>query len=219
MGDAVRDETIGRVTAALGAEPDVVLAIVFGSVARGEAGFGSGADVAVLMRGPMTSERREALIRALAAVTGRPVDLIDLREAGVPRLRTILREGRTLVSRDRVARDRLVSRMLTDVEVPLLVPARNVRSGCGVRLGVGRHAGEALTSSAVATGRAASIGMPSASRVGVDGDSRGAVQVGQGHGAHLPPRPVVSTALAPVVPASAPMKSWRSALASARPRA
>ena len=116
MGDAVRDETIGRVTAALGAEPDVLLAIVFGSVARGEAGLGSDADVGVLMRGPMTSERREALIRALAAATGRPVDLIDLREAGVPLLRTILREGRTLVSRDRVARDRLVSRMLADVE-------------------------------------------------------------------------------------------------------
>jgi hypothetical protein len=43
-------------------------------------------------------------------------DLIDLRETGVPLLRSVLRDGHTLLSRDRNARDRLVSRMLADVE-------------------------------------------------------------------------------------------------------
>lgn len=110
------DEPLVRLTEALGAEPDVVLAIAFGSVASGKAEFGSDLDLAVLTEASMSSERREALIRLAASATGRPVDLIDLRETGVPLLRSILREGRTLLCRDRGARDRLVSRMLADVE-------------------------------------------------------------------------------------------------------
>ncbi len=101
---------------ALEAEPDVLLAIAFGSLAQGRAGFESDADVAVLAERALGPERRAALIRVVTESTGRPVDLLDLRETGVPLLRTILCEGTTLVCRDRAARDRLMSRMLADVE-------------------------------------------------------------------------------------------------------
>ncbi len=105
-----------RLADVLAAEPDVLLAIAFGSVAAGRAGFESDADVAVLARGELDAERRGEMTRAIATALGRPVDLLDLRVTGVPLLRTILREGSTLVCRDRQARDRLYSRMLADVE-------------------------------------------------------------------------------------------------------
>ena len=107
---------LGPLADALEAEPDLLLAIAFGSLAQGRAGFESDADVAVLAERPLGAERRAALMRAVAEATGRPVDLLDLRETGVPLLRSILREGTTLVCHDRGARDRLMSRMLADVE-------------------------------------------------------------------------------------------------------
>ena len=43
---------------------------------------------------PLSSEARQALTGDLAAATGHPVDLADLRHAGVFLLRQILTEGR-----------------------------------------------------------------------------------------------------------------------------
>jgi uncharacterized protein len=108
-------------------EPDVLLAIVFGSVAAGVAGRESDIDLAILAERPLDVERRITLIRRIAEATGRPVDLLDLRETGVPLLRTILREGTTLLCRDRAARDRLTSRMLADVEDLLPLRERLLR--------------------------------------------------------------------------------------------
>jgi predicted nucleotidyltransferase len=68
---------------ALEAQPDLRLAVVFGSVARGQAGPDSDLDIAVLADGPLDGPRREALIRVLAQATGRPVDLVDLWSADV----------------------------------------------------------------------------------------------------------------------------------------
>ncbi|MBA2667966.1 MAG: nucleotidyltransferase domain-containing protein [Trueperaceae bacterium] len=116
MSSPRTDEHLHDLRDALFGETDVVLAIVFGSLASGGAGFESDVDLAVLTEQALDGERREALIRIAAATTGRAVDLIDLRETGVPLLRSVLRDGRTLFCRDRSARDRLVSRMLADVE-------------------------------------------------------------------------------------------------------
>ena len=116
MEAAHQRSSLRSLAEALEAETDVVLAIAFGSLATGSAGFESDADVAVLADRPLGLERRMALTRVVAEATGRPVDLLDLRATGVPLLRTILREGTTLVCRDRGARDRLTSRMLADVE-------------------------------------------------------------------------------------------------------
>jgi hypothetical protein len=52
----------------------------------------------------------------IALATGRPVDLVDLRSAGVVLRREILRRGRTLVERDPALRAHLIVRMLGDVE-------------------------------------------------------------------------------------------------------
>ncbi len=127
MIDAALDPTLERLTEALRQRPEVTLAIAFGSTSRGRATFESDVDVGVWTERPLDAEGREALIRSVASATGRPVDLLDLRTTGVPLLRTILREGRLLIRRDRAAYDRLVSRMLADVEDLLPLRERMLR--------------------------------------------------------------------------------------------
>lgn len=52
----------------------------------------------------------------VADVVGRPVDLVDLRDAGVAVMRAALRDGRVLVCRDRRDYEFLLSKMVTDAE-------------------------------------------------------------------------------------------------------
>ncbi|MFU8821739.1 MAG: type VII toxin-antitoxin system MntA family adenylyltransferase antitoxin [Gammaproteobacteria bacterium] len=107
---------IRTLTQHLEREADLRVAIVFGSVASGEAGFDSDVDVAVMMERRMSAERRLALLQLIEAATGRPVDLVDLRDAGVAVMRAALNEGRVLVCRDPRDLDMLRSKMVTDAE-------------------------------------------------------------------------------------------------------
>ena len=111
------EHTLEKVAAALAADPDIRLAIAFGSVPRGQASFASDIDIAVwAASGAVDSDRRTELIRTVALSSGRPVDLIDLRVTGVPLMRSILVEGTVLVNRDPDLMAHLTSRMLADVE-------------------------------------------------------------------------------------------------------
>ncbi|MBB3104141.1 type VII toxin-antitoxin system MntA family adenylyltransferase antitoxin [Azomonas macrocytogenes] len=85
--------TIREVEAALEPYPDLVLAYVFGSVARGRARPDSDVDVAVLADAPLDATYKARLIEDIASATGRPVDLIDLAGVGEPLLGQILRYG------------------------------------------------------------------------------------------------------------------------------
>lgn len=108
-------------------DPEVLLAYAFGSLAAGRASPDSDADVAVLAARPLDAEHRRALIRSVAEVTGRPVDLVDLQEAGIPLLRIVLTEGRELFCRDRREKDRVIAKMLADVEDFLPLRRRMLR--------------------------------------------------------------------------------------------
>jgi len=108
-------------------DPELLLAYAFGSLASGRASLDSDADVAVLGARPLNVERRRELIRSVAQVTGRPVDLVDLHDAGMPLLRIILTEGRELFCRDRREKDRIVAKMLADVEDFLPLRRRMLR--------------------------------------------------------------------------------------------
>ena len=80
------------------------LALVFGSVARGEARADSDIDVAVLADHALSADERIRLIADIAQATGRAVDLVDLATAGQPLLGEILRDGHRLVgSADQLA--------------------------------------------------------------------------------------------------------------------
>jgi uncharacterized protein len=90
-----------RLRTALAAEPDVLVAYLFGSRARGTAHPGSDYDVAVLLAEGADTHRRQL---ELMAVLGEGVDVIILNDAPVALAYRVLRDGQLLVSRDEQAR-------------------------------------------------------------------------------------------------------------------
>jgi len=79
----------------------VRLAILFGSRATGLARPQSDLDIAVQMAAPMGAVEKIALIETLAAATGLPIDLIDLKQVGEPLLGQILKNGIRLLGSDK----------------------------------------------------------------------------------------------------------------------
>lgn len=102
--------------------PNVVQALVFGSVAKGQQRADSDLDIAVAGHQPLTANEKISLIASLAAETGRPIDLIDLRVVAEPLLGQIVRHGRRLLGSDG-AYGQLISRHL--FEQADFMPYRN----------------------------------------------------------------------------------------------
>ena len=100
------------VTKVLSRFPQVRLAILFGSCAKGNATAASSLDLAVQADKPLDAELTIRLIGAIAEQLGRPVDLIDLRTAGEPLLGEVLK-GRRLLGSD-ASFARLITRHLLD---------------------------------------------------------------------------------------------------------
>lgn len=94
---------VQRLTAALRTEPSLRLAVLFGSVARGEETTVS--DLDVLVAWHRTDLVRTArLRRRLGETAGRPVQLVTLTEASASGqlMADVVEDGRVLVDRDRV---------------------------------------------------------------------------------------------------------------------
>lgn len=91
--------------------PQVVLVLLFGSVASGQQRTDSDLDVAVAAGHPLTMEEKIAMIGLLAERTGRPVDLIDLNGVAEPLLGQIVRHGRRVLGSDTLY-GKLISRHL-----------------------------------------------------------------------------------------------------------
>ncbi len=102
-----------QIVEGLATVPDIGFAIVFGSLAAGTARRDSDLDVAVDARRPLNQSERTRLIRELAAHTGRPVDLVDLRRAGGSVLRQIVRNGKRVLGTEEQSAE-LLSRYLVD---------------------------------------------------------------------------------------------------------
>ena len=73
------------------------LAIVFGSVAKNQASAESDLDIAINTQTPLSVEMKIKLISALAEATGRPIDLVDLKEVGEPLLGQIVQYGQMII--------------------------------------------------------------------------------------------------------------------------
>ncbi len=85
---------LNELTAFLDSQPDIRLAILFGSAAAGSLRPESDVDLAVQCDLPLTAARKAALISSVALISGRPVDLIDLHTAGQPLLGQVLQGKR-----------------------------------------------------------------------------------------------------------------------------
>ncbi len=111
-----------QLTGLLSGFPRLRAAYLFGSLASGKARPDSDLDIAVLAAGPLGPEEKLALIGALAALTGRPVDLVDLATVGEPLLGQVLLHGRRLLGSD-LEHARLIRRHV--FEQADFVPYRN----------------------------------------------------------------------------------------------
>ena len=102
--------------------PELILALVFGSVAKGLQRIDSDLDIAVVAKQALTVDEKIVIISALAEKTGRPVDLVDLKVVGEPLLGQIVQHGRRLLGSDGDY-GRLISRHL--FEQADFMPYRN----------------------------------------------------------------------------------------------
>jgi predicted nucleotidyltransferase len=100
----------------------LLMAIVFGSVAWQQQHFSSDLDIAVAAKSALSADQKMDIIAALAAETGRPIDLIDLTTAPEPLLSQIVQHGSRLLGSDREY-GQLISRHL--YEQADFMPHRN----------------------------------------------------------------------------------------------
>ncbi len=80
--------------------PQITLAIVFGSVASGQAHAQSDLDLAVIAVKPLRAVEKIQIIQALTVATGRPIDLVDVHFAPQPLLGQVLKHGRRILGSD-----------------------------------------------------------------------------------------------------------------------
>jgi predicted nucleotidyltransferase len=107
-------DQLSRLAKALDDFDEIRLAIVFGSVSRGHATVSSDLDIAILCEHPLSSDLKSAIISTLARATGRPIDLVDLNQAGEPLLGEILKNGTRIIARDDSAHAELLRKHLLD---------------------------------------------------------------------------------------------------------
>lgn len=86
-------ETIKQIQTALSDWPEINIAVLFGSLAEDNAHAGSDLDLAVQLTTLITPKQKMELVSDLAIQTGRPIDLIDLRDVGQPLLGEIVEKG------------------------------------------------------------------------------------------------------------------------------
>ena len=89
-----------QVRGVLGSFPSVELALLFGSVAIGRQRPDSDLDIAIAAKHRLTADEKMDIIASLAEATGRPIDLVDLRQVGEPLMGQILTHGLRLMGSD-----------------------------------------------------------------------------------------------------------------------
>ena len=86
-----------RIKQVLEKHATIRLAVLFGSLAQGEAGWDSDLDLAIGADHPLATHEKIQLIAELAEVLGRPVDLVDIYSAGEPLLGQIITRGKKIL--------------------------------------------------------------------------------------------------------------------------
>jgi uncharacterized protein len=95
---------LNELTTFLQSQLDIRLAILFGSAAANRLNTDSDIDLAVQCDAQLSARRKIELIEEIALISGRPVDLIDLKTVGQPLLGYILQGRRLKGSSDALAK-------------------------------------------------------------------------------------------------------------------
>lgn len=127
MAESTDTDAVNRVAELLDSESEVRLAFAFGSVPAGRADHESDIDIAVLAEQPLSTDQLMKLTREIAQITGRPVDLVDLRTAGPLIGQQVLRDGKLLVRRSQTELGDFISRTIVDAADFLPVRNRAIR--------------------------------------------------------------------------------------------
>lgn len=77
-------------------QPTICFAVLFGSYAKGTYHNNSDIDLAIELNTPMTSEKKLLLLQSLGEITGKIIDLVDLKTIGQPLLNQIIQHGKIL---------------------------------------------------------------------------------------------------------------------------
>lgn len=107
------DQLAAALRPVLAASPEVELALLFGSRARGQERSDSDVDVAVEGEGV----DRLALARDLSRAAGLEVEVVDLRAAGYPLLKALLRDSVVLYEGRRHAEARFRTHAILQTEM------------------------------------------------------------------------------------------------------
>ena len=100
--------------------PQITLAIVFGSVASGQAHAQSDLDLAVIAAKPLQAAEKIQIVEALVLATGRPIDLVDVHFAPQPLLGQVLKHGRRILGSDTAYAQLLYRHLIAQADfVPL----------------------------------------------------------------------------------------------------
>lgn len=98
----------------LRSQPTIKLAILFGSISRGQETTTSDLDIALAADRPFSAQDKLNFIETLGQISGRPVDLIDLQVTHSPLLKQILTKGKLIYCLDRSLYAEIIKRMLFD---------------------------------------------------------------------------------------------------------
>jgi len=96
----MKDKRVIALQQLLQRQPEIRLAILFGSCASNAERFESDIDLAVELDHVLGVAEKSSMIEGIAAITGRAVDLIDLTVVGQPLLGQIVKHGIRLVGDD-----------------------------------------------------------------------------------------------------------------------
>ena len=96
----------------LSQEPDLELAILYGSTALNKSRPDSDIDIAILQRHPMDIHRRMELTARLGNALKRPIDLVDLSALNGTILKQVLTTGQVIVDSSKGALEQQISRMI-----------------------------------------------------------------------------------------------------------
>lgn len=103
------EELASRIQRRLASDDSVGTVWIFGSEEIGRARASSDLDVAVLFSKPAAPSELLRLRASLEEATGRSVDLVDLRDSSPILATQVVRHGRVIVDRDRIARAEFVA--------------------------------------------------------------------------------------------------------------